>query len=64
MSSDATALDNAPSMIKLGQTGIENGDPRLYYYDCFGKAEAIRMLFYHAKINYEDIRVDLNDARY
>jgi hypothetical protein len=38
--------------------------PRLYYYDCFGKAESIRMLFYHAKINFEDIRVDLNDLKY
>lgn len=45
-------LDNADS------------DPRLYYYDCFGKAEAIRMLFHHAKINFEDIRVDLQDTKY
>lgn len=38
--------------------------PRLYYYDCFGKAESIRMLFYHAKVNFEDIRVDIKDAKY
>lgn len=64
MSVDTTALNNAHSKLALGQTGLESSDPRLYYYDCFGKAEAIRMLFYHAKINFEDIRVDLNDARY
>jgi len=38
--------------------------PKLYYYDCFGKAESIRMLLHHAKVQFEDIRVDLNDIKY
>lgn len=44
--------------------GNTESEPRLYYYDCFGKAEAIRMLFHHAKVNFEDIRVDLSDTKY
>lgn len=43
---------------------VPSAAPRLYYYDCFGKAESIRMLFYHAKVNFEDIRVDLQDVKY
>lgn len=44
---------------------IEPGTvPKLYYYDCFGKAESIRMLFHIAKVDFEDVRVDLKDVKY
>ena len=29
---------------------------RLHYFDSYGSAEAIRMLFYKAKVPFEDVR--------
>ena len=34
---------------------------KLYYFDVYAKAEPIRMLFYKAGIQYEDVRVAFKD---
>ncbi len=38
----------------------------LYYFNYYAKAEPIRMLLYHAKVPYNDIRItreDLNNMK-
>ena len=31
--------------------------PKLYYFDIYGVGESIRMALYHAKVEFEDVRV-------
>ena len=31
---------------------------RLIYFDIYGRAEAIRALLFHAKVEYEDVRLN------
>jgi hypothetical protein len=34
---------------------------KLYYFDIYGKAEASRMLLDHAKVPFEDIRINRDE---
>lgn len=34
---------------------------KLFYFDCYGRAEPIRMLFEYCEIPYEDIRMGEQD---
>jgi hypothetical protein len=36
---------------------------KVYYFDIFGKADAIRMILTHAKVPFDDVRVNGDDIK-